>query len=271
MEVVILRMKLARIIDRIEKIRRDKKIEKKILIEGLCSVYAYDDWLYTEKRIPMAMIIEFSRRLDIEPEFLFKDEEFDDTYRKVKYSSYHEISQRFLIDVGKANTYVHERPKYKNILFDIRYVDRMIFLGILGTIECYMKDVVISLINDSISAASLILKNVKKYKDKKIKLSELANLTVEDYLQDEISYVSFTNYQLVSDIYSAIFGKELVILEKLSKFSNLRNIIAHRNGVDLRGRQVEIDSDDLEEVISSINDVYSEIDKAISTLMLLGI
>lgn len=266
-----LRKKLARIIDRIEKIRRDKNIDKKELIEGLCSVYAYDDWLYTEKRIPMVKIIEFSRRLNIEPEFLFKDEEFNDSYRRVKYSDYDDISQRFLIDVGKANMYVQERSNYRNILFDIKYVDRMVFLGVLGTIECYMKDVVILLINESLSAASLILKNVRQYKDKKVKLSELANLTIEDYLQDEISYASFTNYQLVSDLYSAVFGKEFVILEKLSKFSNKRNIIAHRNGVDLRGRQVEIDSDDLREVISSINKVYFEIDKALRTLMLLGI
>lgn len=140
-------------------------------------------------------------------------------------------------------------PELQKILY------RQIFIGVIGAMEAYLQESLLSLIFTEEKYFKSFLNNYSPFRNEKISLSDIyKELTLIEYkVNEKICDINFHNIPKVKNVYEFTFGINFPDIRKINKYIVTRHDLVHRNGKDKEGNDVSPNNDDLNDLIKDIS------------------
>ncbi|WP_101756625.1 HEPN domain-containing protein [Oceanicoccus sp. KOV_DT_Chl] len=194
-------------------------------------------------------------------EHLREQYEFEEDLKWLKENDSSAIHRYFFGELEEL-----ERLVKKNISIDKPYlIYRMTYAHAVTLLEVFLSDTVKSLVNEKLTYFENARK-IDELKNAKYSLDFLAknesnprNIAIK-----ELSKILYHNIPKVKRMLEIILGQRVDIdISKLSKITNIRHDIVHRNGKTTEGNPIYLDQSDLLEMIGEIKIFAKELQKKI--------
>jgi hypothetical protein len=144
----------------------------------------------------------------------------------------------------------------------LRTLQRQIYVGAITCLETFLSD---AFINNVLSKDEFLESFFSHYdfKDKKIDMKSLYDYAqrVQDIAKREMLEVLYHNIPKVSEIYKAVLKVEFPKFQSVVKAVSTRHDLVHRNGKTKDGKDVDIDKDVVDTVITEVEEFVGEINR----------
>ncbi|OGT72272.1 MAG: hypothetical protein A3H44_10500 [Gammaproteobacteria bacterium RIFCSPLOWO2_02_FULL_57_10] len=202
--------------------------------------------------------------------YLLEEEEHEEELRWLKENGSSKIHKFFIDELNALERIIDEslkKEKKLSFVFNSQLIAKMAFAHSVALLEAFLGDTLKSLLNENEKLLENAISNIDELKKARYSLKDLAKTSsdTKTLAIRKVSDILFHNIPKVKIIYEQVLGKKLnVDISKVSKITDLRHHIVHRNGKTIDGECINISSSDLSNAISSIKEFASELQKEIN-------
>jgi len=155
----------------------------------------------------------------------------------------------------KYNDEIHSLKSLNGISVSNKQIretlNRQIFIGIIGTLEAFLSEVFVNLVNDNHEYMVNFVENFPAFKKRQFSLSEIFKEKdkIHSTVKDEMLSVIYHNLPVVSNMYRDTFNIEFPNFKEVYQLVLKRHDLVHRNGKSKNGDVTIVDQPLIEKAL----------------------
>jgi hypothetical protein len=145
---------------------------------------------------------------------------------------------------------------------------RLIFIGIIATLETYLSDAFINTINKSEKNKRKFVETFKDFQQQKFSLNKVYDIynQIDEECKKALSEILYHNLGKVKNMYKDTLNIDLGDIAIISKYVSQRHDLVHRNGKTTDNEETIIDKQTIIDLLHVTNNFVKNIDEQIKAL-----
>ena len=143
-----------------------------------------------------------------------------------------------------------------------KILKRQIYSGVVTCLEDYLSTTLINKVLKDDSLFRRFVETYKGFKDKKFSLNQI--FMQQEELRKKVKRtlldIIYHNLDKIKGIYENTFEIKFPDIEAMMKIINNRHHMVHRNGKDKDGKEIALDTESVEKVISTVEEFIKSIE-----------
>lgn len=180
---------------------------------------------------------------------------YTDVDYSVNKTSFKDTYEGSIWKVEQLNNVIIVNPRIRN------YQKNLLFSSIITSLEAYLADSFVYLINGNEKYLNNFLTTDRNYKDR---IED--NRPLKDEIMRDLNKRSFHNLKDIRRFYQKTFSIKFPEISHLLPFIYKRHDIVHRNGKTKDGNSVITNGKDIKQTIEEVNQLVQDLDRIIADL-----
>lgn len=251
-------METKNIMNTIDRYRQHQRISIEHFVEGIMTMRSYRRLLIGEQSLSLNKLELLTNRLGLNIQSILTEIYGNNENDKIKIIvesiiDYDQVYKNYQDSISETNMQISEMINNHKSERYHKFYNRLLFVSLFSTLECYLKDTIVFLVSNEIGSAYAIVEEIPSLKSKKISLSDIRNFNITDEIISVLQNTSFHKFGDTDKYYNRILSEDFDLLNTFNEYVMIRHNIIHRNKRDIDGNEVIITNNNLIEFLRKIS------------------